>query len=118
MVTVTELNEAAPGICADIGVEFSAEIVGAFDLPAFDLRLVQRNCEASERLGHAHMDVMSGAGHEACRINSVYPTVMIMCPCKDGRSHKEAEEITPDWAKAATDVLMHAVVETAQVIGD
>ena len=114
---VTELNETAPGLCADIGVKFSAEIVGAFDPPAFDARLVERIRDAADRLGHAHMDVISGAGHDACRVNDIYPTAMIMCPCKDGLSHNEAEEITPDWAKAATDVLMHAVVETAEVIG-
>jgi len=113
---VTELNETAPGLCADIGVKFSAEIVGAFDPPAFDPKLVERIRDAADRLGHAHMDVISGAGHDACRINSIYPTAMIMCPCKDGLSHNEAEEITPDWARAATDVLMHAVVETAEVI--
>lgn len=112
---VTELNETAPGICADIGVKFSAEIVGAFDPPAFDETLVQRLRDAADRLGHGHMDVVSGAGHDACRINSVYPTAMLMCPCKDGLSHNEAEEITPEWATAATDVLMHAVVATAEI---
>ncbi|MGI3210051.1 Zn-dependent hydrolase [Roseovarius tibetensis] len=112
---VTELNETAPGICADIGVKFSAEIVGAFDPPSFDETLVQRLRDAADRLGHGHMDVVSGAGHDACRINSVYPTAMLMCPCKDGLSHNEAEEITPEWATAATDVLMHAVVATAEI---
>ncbi|MEQ8902025.1 MAG: Zn-dependent hydrolase [Roseovarius sp.] len=113
---VMELNDTAPGLCADIGVKFSAEIVGAFDPPAFDTKLLERIRDAADRLGHAHMDVISGAGHDACRINSIYPTAMIMCPCKDGLSHNEAEEITPDWAKAATDVLMHAVVETAELV--
>jgi N-carbamoyl-L-amino-acid hydrolase len=62
------------------------------------------------------MDIVSGAGHDACWINRVAPTVMIMCPCKDGLSHNEAEEITPEWAAAGTDVLFHAVVETAEIV--
>ena len=41
---------------------------------------------------------------------------MVMCPCKDGLSHNEAEEITPDWATAGAEVLMHAVVETAEIV--
>ncbi|MDZ7710905.1 MAG: Zn-dependent hydrolase [Roseovarius sp.] len=114
---VAEFNETAPGICADIGVKFKSEIVGAFDPPAFDETLVQRLRDATDRLGYGHMDVISGAGHDACRINTVYPTAMLMCPCKDGLSHNEAEEITPDWAQAAVDVLMHAVVETAEIEG-
>jgi N-carbamoyl-L-amino-acid hydrolase len=42
---------------------------------------------------------------------------MVMCPCVDGLSHNEAEEISPDWAAKGTDVLFHAVVETAEVVG-
>ena len=45
------------------------------------------------------------------------PTAMVMCPCVDGLSHNEAEEITKDWAKAGADVLLHAVLETAEIEG-
>jgi N-carbamoyl-L-amino-acid hydrolase len=41
---------------------------------------------------------------------------MIMCPCVDGLSHNEAEEITPAWAAAGTNVLLHAVLETAEIV--
>ena len=112
---VAELTATAPGLCADIGVRFKAEIVGAFDPPAFDKTLAQRLRDAADRLGYGRMDLISGAGHDACHINTVYPTAMLMCPCKDGLSHNEAEEITPDWARATTEVLMHAVVETAEI---
>ena len=33
-------------------------------------------------------------------INRVAPTAMVMCPCVDGLSHNEAEEIYPEWAAA------------------
>ena len=71
----------------------------------------------AEALGYSHMDIISGAGHDACWINRVAPTVMIMCPCVDGLSHNEAEEISPEWAAAGTDVLLHAVLEVAEVVG-
>jgi N-carbamoyl-L-amino-acid hydrolase len=114
---VAELHARAPGICADVGVKFSAELSGFFDPPAFDPVLVGRVRAAAEKLGHSHMDLISGAGHDACWINRVAPTAMIMCPCVDGVSHNEAEEITPEWAAAAVDVLLHAVLETAEVVG-
>ena len=107
----------APKLCADIGVEFSAEIVGQFDPPAFDEDCVTMIREAAERLGYAHRDIISGAGHDACWINHVAPTAMVMCPCVDGLSHNEAEEITKDWAKAGADVLFHAVMEKAEIVG-
>ena len=114
---VDELMEKAPKLCEDIGVEFDCEIVGQFNPPAFDETLVGSIRDAAERLGYSHMDIVSGAGHDACWINDVAPTAMIMCPCVDGLSHNEAEEISKDWAAAGTDVLMHAVLETAEIVG-
>ncbi|MEJ5219618.1 Zn-dependent hydrolase [Cognatishimia sp. D5M38] len=111
-----ELMEKAPKLCEEIGVEFSCEIVGQFNPPAFDETLVGSIRDAAERLGYSHMDIVSGAGHDACWINDVAPTAMIMCPCVDGLSHNEAEEISKEWAAAGTDVLMHAVLETAEIV--
>ncbi|MEM1377766.1 MAG: Zn-dependent hydrolase [Pseudomonadota bacterium] len=114
---VDRLMAEAPKLCEDIGVEFSAEIVGQFDPPAFDEDCVRMIREAAERLGYSHMDIISGAGHDACWINRVAPTAMVMCPCVDGLSHNEAEEITKEWARAGADVLFHAVMEKAEIVG-
>jgi N-carbamoyl-L-amino-acid hydrolase len=114
---VAEYLERAPKLCEGIGVGFEANIVGQFDPPAFDEGCVKAVRDAAERLGYSHMDIVSGAGHDACWINDVAPTAMIMCPCVDGLSHNEAEEISPEWAAAGTDVLLHAVLETAEVVG-
>jgi len=114
---VAELQARAPGLCADIGVKFSSEIVGFFDPPAFDPVLVGRVRDAAERLGYSHMDIVSGAGHDACWMNRLFPTTMVMSPCVDGLSHNEAEEISPEWAEKAANVLFHAVVETAEIVG-
>ncbi|WP_424974066.1 Zn-dependent hydrolase [Dinoroseobacter sp. S124A] len=113
---VAEFDEKAPKLCEEIGVEFSSEIVGQFDPPAFDAGCVTAVRNAAERLGYSHMDIVSGAGHDACWINDLYPTSMVMCPCVDGLSHNEAEEISPEWATAGTNVLFHAVVETAEIV--
>jgi N-carbamoyl-L-amino-acid hydrolase len=113
---VSEFHERAPGLCAEIGTEFASEIVGQFDPPEFDPGCVGAIRRAAERLGYSHRDIVSGAGHDACWINRVAPTAMVMCPCKDGLSHNEAEEITPEWAEKGANVLFHAVVETAEIV--
>lgn len=113
---VDELLERAPRLLAEIGVGFEAQIVGQFDPPAFDEGLVAKVRGAAERLGYSHRDIVSGAGHDACWINDVAPTAMIMCPCVDGLSHNEAEEISKDWAAAGTDVLLHAALEAAEIV--
>ena len=114
---VERLMAEAPGICEKLGVSFEAEIVGQFDPPEFDHGCVKAIRDAAERPGYSHMDIISGAGHDACWINRVAPTAMVMCPCVDGLSHNEAEEISKEWASAGADVLFHAVVETAEIVG-
>jgi N-carbamoyl-L-amino-acid hydrolase len=112
-----EVERAAAAVAAELGLGCSIEPVGHFDPVTFDPGLVKVVRGAAERLGYSHMDIVSGAGHDACWINRVAPTVMIMCPCVGGLSHNEAEEISPEWAAAGTDVLLHAVLEVAGVEG-
>ena len=114
---VAEFEARAPGLCDGIGVGLEWKIVGQFNPPAFDEDCVAAVRNAAQKLGYSHMNIVSGAGHDACWVNDVAPTAMIMCPCVDGLSHNEAEEISPEWAAAGTDVLLHAVLETAEVVG-
>lgn len=111
-----EFYEKAPNLCEEIEVSLETEIVGQFNPPAFDEACVTAVRNAAETLGYSHMDIVSGAGHDACWINDLYPTSMIMCPCVDGLSHNEAEEISPEWAAAGADVLLHAVLATAEIV--
>ena len=111
-----EIERAAQAVARELGLTCAIEAVGHFDPVTFDPTLVRRVRNTAERLGYSHMDVVSGAGHDACWTNRIAPTVMIMCPCEGGLSHNEAEAITPDWAARGTDVLFHAVVETAQIV--
>ena len=103
-------------IAEAMGVEIAYEKVGGFDPVTFDEGCVTAVRDAAKRLGYSHIDIISGAGHDACWINRVAPTAMVMCPCVDGLSHNEAEEISPEWAAAGTNVLFHAVVETAGIV--
>ena len=115
LAMVKELEAKAPKIAKALGCTLTHKTVGQFDPPAFDVGLLASIRNAAERLGYTHRDIISGAGHDACWINRVAPTAMIMVPCVDGLSHNEAEEITKDWARAGADVLLHAVLEAAVV---
>ncbi|MCF3974504.1 Zn-dependent hydrolase [Paracoccus salsus] len=112
----SRLEAEAADIARALGLEIEIEPVGHFDPVTFDADLAAKLREAADRLGYSHMDLVSGAGHDACWINRVAPTVMIMCPCVDGLSHNEAEEISPEWAKAGADVLLHAVLDAAEIV--
>ncbi|CDX14453.1 Amidase, hydantoinase/carbamoylase family [Mesorhizobium sp. ORS 3359] len=110
------IEKEAPNICEALGVKCSVEAVGHFDPITFDPTLVGRVRTAAEKLGYSHMNIISGAGHDACWAAKVAPATMVMCPCVGGLSHNEAEEISKEWAAAGADVLFHAVVETAGIV--
>jgi len=113
---VAQLREGAQKIADDIGLGMEVEQVGAFDPVTFDETCVTAVRNAAERLGYSHRDLVSGAGHDACWINRSAPTAMVMCPCVDGLSHNEAEDISLEWATAGANVLFHAVVDTAEIV--
>ncbi|WP_338721977.1 Zn-dependent hydrolase [Devosia sp. XK-2] len=111
-----QIEAEAAKIAEELGLGLTIEPTGHFDPVTFDENCVKAVRDAAERLGYSHRNIVSGAGHDACWINRVAPTAMVMCPCVDGLSHNEAEDISKEWATAGADVLFHAVVETAGVV--
>ncbi|HCH71800.1 Zn-dependent hydrolase [Ochrobactrum intermedium] len=109
-------EKEAPKIAAELGIGIEIEVAGHFDPVTFDNGCVEAIRNAAERLGYSHRNIVSGAGHDACWVNRVAPTAMVMCPCVDGLSHNEDEDISKEWASAGTDVLLHAVLETAEIV--
>ncbi|MDG2474058.1 MAG: Zn-dependent hydrolase [Paracoccaceae bacterium] len=110
------LTKGANEIASELGLEIEMEKVGHFDPVTFNKDCVHAIQKASDRLGYSSKEIISGAGHDACWINRSAPTAMIMCPCVDGLSHNEAEDITKDWSTAGANVLFHAVIETAGIV--
>lgn len=110
------IEAEAANICEALGVGCAVEAVGHFDPITFDPTLVSAVRKAADDLGYSHMNIISGAGHDACWVAKVAPATMIMCPCVGGLSHNEAEEISKEWASAGADVLLRAVVETAGIV--
>jgi N-carbamoyl-L-amino-acid hydrolase len=111
------LREGVEAIAKEIGLTYEIRQIFYYKPVAFDRDCVAAVRRAAQHFGYTHRDIVSGAGHDACYIARVAPTSMIFTPCVDGVSHNEAEDIKPDWATAGANVLMHAVLEKAEVIG-
>ncbi|MCS5604233.1 MAG: M20/M25/M40 family metallo-hydrolase, partial [Alphaproteobacteria bacterium] len=72
----------------------------------------------AEAAGLPAMEIVSGAGHDACNISTLAPTGMIFVPCKDGISHNEVESATQIDCAAGCNVLLHAIIDRANSAGD
>jgi N-carbamoyl-L-amino-acid hydrolase len=70
-----------------------------------------RDCTV--RLGLPHMDMPSGAGHDAMHIATLCPAGMIFVPCERGISHNEAENATPSDLAAGCRVLADTLAALA-----
>ena len=108
-----ELRDMAIDICNKYKVTFEMDQIGGFDPVAFDKECLDNIRNSADKFGYSHKDIVSGAGHDACWINTVAPSAMVMCPCVDGLSHNEAEEIKPEWASSSTNVMLHAAIASA-----
>jgi N-carbamoyl-L-amino-acid hydrolase len=111
------LRAGVAEIAAAIGLTYALDQIFYYPPVAFDPGCVEAVRRAASHFGYSHRDIVSGAGHDACYIARVAPTAMIFTPCVDGVSHNEAERIYPEWASAGANVLMHAVLEKAEIVG-
>src|SRR5690606_22537435 len=111
------MDEALRKACEDLDsagtVQVAVEQVVYFPPQPFDAEQVESVRSAAQRLELSHMDVVSGAGHDAVYMAHVTPTAMIFIPCKDGISHNEIEDARPEHITAGANVLMHAILDQA-----
>ena len=95
------------------GVRIEMNCVTDYPPLAFDTGLVGAIRKATQNLGYRHMDIVSGAGHDACYVARVAPTAMIFVPCESGISHNEIENAEPEHIEAGANVLLSAVLDKA-----
>jgi len=81
----------------------------------FDETCVAQVRKGAEEAGFSHMDIVSGAGHDAIYMARICPTSMIFVPCEGGISHNEIENAKAEDLAAGCNVLLHAMVERAGV---
>ena len=108
-----ELREVCASIADEIGLDLVLRQIWHFPAIPFDPRCVAAVREAAAEGGFEHMDIVSGAGHDACYVARVAPTGMIFVPCEDGISHNEIENAEPDDLAAGCQTLLDAMVRLA-----
>ena len=111
------LRSLAQATQADGRVSVEVQQVVHFPPAPFDARLVARVREGAARHGLAHQDIVSGAGHDAVYVARTAPAAMIFVPCRDGISHNEVEDASPEHLAAGCQVLLEAMVESAGLAG-
>ncbi|WDU64275.1 Zn-dependent hydrolase [Pseudomonas poae] len=94
----------------------SFELTATADFPPLDFNPACVNAvrDGAAALGLSHMDIVSGAGHDAIFVAELGPAGMIFVPCEGGISHNEIENAAPDDLAAGCAVLLRAMVNAAQ----
>ena len=113
---IAQVREVVESTCAKHGLTF--EMVPTADFPPlyFDEVCVDAVRGAAQGLGLPHMDIVSGAGHDAIFVAELGPAGMIFVPCENGISHNEIENANPEDLAAGCAVLLRAMLAAAQAI--
>ncbi len=109
------LREACAALPAEAGLTVSIEQTVYFPPARFSEPLVRAVRQGAMRAGLAHIDIVSGAGHDAVYVARTAPAAMIFVPCKDGISHNEIEDAKPEHLAAGCTVLLHAMLDQAGI---
>ena len=107
------IQAACDAIDSGGGVSVELEQIFHSDPVRFDPGCIEAVRRAAASLGLSHMDIVSGATHDALHVAPSTPTAMIFVPSQGGLSHNEREWTEPGDCTAGADVLLQAVVEQA-----
>jgi N-carbamoyl-L-amino-acid hydrolase len=107
------LRSACREAAKSCGVETDVKCVTDYAPLAFDPDLVADVRRSAKELGYSHIDIVSGAGHDACYIARVAPAAMIFVPCEKGISHNEIENAKQEDLAAGCNVLLQAALAVA-----
>ncbi len=83
------------------------------DPTIFEAGVMEAIRHSAQALGLGHMDMPSGAGHDAMHLATICSAGMIFVPCLGGVSHNEAESATPEDLAAGARVLADTLVRLA-----
>jgi N-carbamoyl-L-amino-acid hydrolase len=110
---VDEVKAFAAKIAKESGLDVKIEMVSSYSAIGFHDDCIDAVARAAKKLGYSNMPVVSGAGHDAVYMAKLASSGMIFIPCKDGISHNEIEDATPEHITAGCNVLLHAMLERA-----
>ena len=110
-----EMRTACDRLAREARCTASVDRVASYAACKFDETCVAQVRKSAQAAGLAHMDIVSGAGHDAVYMARVCPTSMIFVPCEGGISHNEIENARPEHLAAGCNVLLHAMIERAGI---
>jgi N-carbamoyl-L-amino-acid hydrolase len=111
----SEMRAACERFAREGKVSASVERVANYPACNFDGDCVSAVRNAAKTLGLSHMDIVSGAGHDAIYMAGVAPTSMIFVPCEGGISHNEIENAKAEDLAAGCNVLLNVMLERARI---
>jgi len=107
------LRNLVEKVCREEKLEPEINLIWEAPTVTFDHECVGNVRDAAKSLGYSCREIVSGAGHDACQMSHVVPTGMIFIPCKDGISHNEIESAEPEHITSGANVLLHAMLQSA-----
>ena len=79
----------------------------------FNPKIVSAVTAIAHRLDLPHMEIVSGATHDAKFMAGRCPSGMIFIPCREGVSHSEEEDATSEHVTAGARVLAEILADLA-----
>ena len=109
------LGDRIEAVCRDRAGGCEVSVAETLDSPptVFDPEILGVLRDAAARQDFAHMDIMSGATHDAKYMAGLYPSGMLFVPCAGGVSHNEAESAASADLAAGARVLAEAMIALA-----
>ena len=114
---IEEVRGVIEATCTQHGLSFELTPTADFPPLYFDPGCVEAVRDAAQRLGLSHMDIVSGAGHDAIFLAELGPAGMIFVPCEGGISHNEIENAAPADLAAGCAVLLRAMLAASAAVG-
>lgn len=116
---LTLMDKALTEAIAEIeatGVSVELDPFWYYEPIHFNTECVDAVRKAAVDLGYSHMDIIAGAGHDACYVSDFAQTSMIFTPCLNGISHNEIESTTQEECEGGCSVLLNAMMTMAEVV--
>ncbi|WP_372865814.1 Zn-dependent hydrolase [Pseudomonas sp.] len=114
---IAEVRGVIDATCAQHGLSYELTPTADFPPLYFEPGCVEAVRGAAQGLGLSHMDIVSGAGHDAIFLAELGPAGMIFVPCEGGISHNEIENAAPADLAAGCAVLLRAMLAASAAIG-
>ena len=113
---VAEVRAVIEATTAKHGLSFELTPTADFPPLYFAEQCVDAVRQGAVALGLSHLDIVSGAGHDAIFVAELGPAGMIFVPCEGGISHNEIENAAPEDLAAGCAVLLRAMLAASAAI--